>query len=50
MFCNISLELILYIIICTSCSPIPILPLPPSLSQLVTVSLFSLSVSQLLIC
>ena len=42
---NISLYIILYLIVCMSYSPSPILLLPPFLSPLVTTSLLSISVS-----
>ena len=45
---NMFLMLILHIIVCTTYSPTPLLPLPTSLSPLATTSLFSISVSLLL--
>ena len=41
---------ILYIVACTSLSPIHIIPLYPAPSSLVATSLFSVSVSLFLIC
>ena len=47
---NLCTLLILYIVVCTSESSTPILALPTSLSPLVTMSLFSISVSLFLFC
>ena len=48
MLYHISLFLVLYLLVCTSSSPTPILLLPCFLSLLVTTKLFSTSVSLLL--
>ena len=50
MLHSISLQLISYLIICISSFPIPRFPPPPSLSSLVTTSLFSIPASLLHFC
>ena len=49
-YCVVFLQLVLYIVVYTSYSPTPILPLPSSLSPLVTTSSFSIPVSLFLFC